>query len=203
MIIAGNFEEFFQLVFSDDCATSITHGLMISWKHDLTHPEYPPFSIQQTGVASSLYAQQPLLLLVRVAEHMRMNDQLHCNGIQDRLILLEQTLGQHEIKTWHAGNPLEADLVVTTKALNAIGSGISDNTAKIASIQFVLERVESFYSQRKTSEGSGESSLVFQQLVQDTVHKCRTLLLQIECYEKKVNLLIQVVRLHRSPHRLT
>jgi hypothetical protein len=30
MIIGGSLDKFVQLVFSDDCATSITHGLMIT-----------------------------------------------------------------------------------------------------------------------------------------------------------------------------
>jgi hypothetical protein len=203
MIIGGNLRRFFQLVFSDDCATSITHGLMISWKQDPTDPGFPPFLPQQTGIASSLYAQQPLLLLLRAAEHMSMYYNLHCNVIQNRLIHLEQTLGQHEMKTWRSGNPLEVDLMVTTKTLNATGNWISEQTATIASVLLVVERLESIHSQRKTSEESRESSLMFQQLVQDTVHKCWTLLLKMECYEKKVNLLIQVVRPRRSPHRLT
>jgi hypothetical protein len=202
MIIGGNLEKFVQLVFSDDCATSITHGLMITWKYD-PNDRYSPFSPQQTEIASSLCAQQPLLLLLRAAEYMRMLHQLKCNDLRHRLILLEQTLGQHEVKYWHTGNPLEADLMVTTKALNGIGSEFPLRSAIVANILLVVERAELFYLQRKTSEESRESALIFQQLVQDTVHKCRTLLLQMECYEKKVNLLIQVVRRRLSPHRLT
>jgi hypothetical protein len=144
-----------------------------------------------------------LLLLLCAAEYMRMLHQLKCNDLQRRLIFLEQSLGQHEVKFWHSGNPLEVDLLVTTRTLNGIGSEIPLRIAILASILLVVERVESFYSQRKTSEESRKSSLMFQQLVQDTVHKCRALLLQYECYEKKVNLLIQVVRPRRSQHRLT
>jgi hypothetical protein len=110
---------------------------------------------------------------------------------------LQDSMGQHEYGDRPLGNPLEADFVAVTRALNYVGKRISLSAQHFGNVLLALESSEGFQKHVKKQIGEeeeeSEGSYVISEKIEELKSECRSLLLMAEYEEKRTGTLIQMV----------
>jgi hypothetical protein len=106
-------------------------------------------------------------------------------------------MGQHEYGDRPLGNPLEADFVTVTRALNYVGKRISLSAQHFGNVLLAVESLEGFQKHVKKQIGEeeeeSEGSYMIEEKIEELKSECRSLLLMVEYEEKRTGTLIQVV----------
>jgi len=107
-------------------------------------------------------------------------------------------MGQHEYGDRPLGNPLEADFVAVTRALNYVGKRISLSAQHFGNVLLAVESLEGFQKHVKKKqigeeEEESEGSYMIWEKIEELKSECRSLLLMAEYEEKRTGTLIQVV----------
>lgn len=112
-------------------------------------------------------------------------------------------MGQHEYEYGDRplGNPLEADFVAMTRALNYVGKRISLSAQHFGNVLLAVESLEEFQKhvkkqigeEEEEEEEESEGSYMISEKIEELKSECRSLLLMAEYEEKRTGNLIQVV----------
>jgi hypothetical protein len=175
--------------------TNLTHCLLLfKTKQFHTSPLLDlfntPNSIQHSPAQPLLLPLLALEFEVRKYKNRLVTSDRRINDLQD-------SMGQHEYGDRPLGNPLEADFVAVTRALNYVGKRISLSAQHFGNVLLALESLEGFEvhvkKQRGEEEEESEGSYMIEEKIEELKSECRSLLLMAEYEEKRTGTLIQVV----------
>jgi hypothetical protein len=105
-------------------------------------------------------------------------------------------MGQHEYGDRPLGNPLEADFVAVTRALNYVGKRIELCRLHFGNVLLAVESLEKFNLQvvrEREGKEEGEGEVWVEEMIGELRGECRSLILMAEYEEKRTGTLIQVV----------
>jgi hypothetical protein len=142
---------------------------------------------------------QPLLLPVLALQFEVQKYKNRLITSDRRINDLQDSMGQHEYGDRPLGNPLEADFVAVTRALNHVRKRISLSAQHFGNVLLAVESLEGFQKHVKKQIGEqeeeeeSEGSYMIEEKIEELKSECRSLLLMAEYEEKRTGTLIQVV----------
>lgn len=123
---------------------------------------------------------------------------IHATKIQNSIVTLnaiEEEMGQHTYTNRYKGNPLEANFVNTTTALNGNNTRLATNEARLKSLISTLSQIYDYIIPVIMSESSKEDeSGLLMDHVQHLKGYCENLLLSNEAEQKRTASQLAVIR---------
>jgi hypothetical protein len=132
------------LAVSYDKRTKLTYGLLLS---RTSHHEF--HKLIQGLKQREIYCQHPLIVVVLVAELIVNTIAGLCEGVNRRLNVLEETMGQHEYANRPKGDPLELKFEETTSSPNFIGRTLAVQRMRLGS---TLRNLEKYFKRLRTCQ---------------------------------------------------
>jgi len=180
----------------------LTTGLLLAKYSEVKIPEL----IEQLKI-SPLVSSQPLYLATLISEVAIDYSHDHIQLFDKRLAKLEEEMGQHEYKNLPLGDPLDSDLMASTRRLHFSVRIISAEAMRLDSMLLTLEQLQEYetYIRKNGQLGKGdveygrqaeEGREQMDEKIAYLNNACKSTLLRAEFEIKRAKSLRQVVSLH-------